>query len=170
MVDARGVELDGQGHARAGLQLTGVHADAQTAGSSRGEHLSRLLGGERPALAEDVDPACVGGARVEHRSRHQVDVRIRIVGVFGRHHVRPEERGLVGHLARQPQHPGLVVDCQAVAALDLEGRRALCQQLRDEAGESRPQRALVGGAGGGDRAPYSAGGIRLARHPRLELR
>ena len=131
------------------------------------EDSPRLVCVERAALAEDVDPLRVRGGGVEHRARHQVDVRRR-VGVGG-HHVGAQEGGVLGELTGDGQAARLVLRGEAVAALDLQARRTLplhlLHQLRDVAG----QLLVGGGTGGGDGGADAAGGVGLASHPGLEL-
>ena len=170
MVHARSVERHGELHAFAGAELAGVNAHTQPAGRARREHTPRLFDRERAGLAEDVDPAGVRRAGVEHGARDEVDVGVGVVGVLGRNDVGAEEGDLVGDGRRDRDEPRLVVDTQPVAALDLDGRRALPVELADEPLHPRAQLRIPGRAGRRHRAADPAGRVRQARHARLELR
>ena len=65
----------------------------------------------------------------------------------GRAHVRSEERRLVGDFAGQAQQPGLVLDGEPVAALDLDGTGALGVHFRDPGAEQGSQLVIRGVAG-----------------------
>ena len=129
-----------------------------------------LVGVEGAALAERVDPARVRRACLEHRPAHERDVGRRVVGQLGWHHVRAQEGRLRGQRPRDRQRPCLVGDREPVAALDLDGRRALAQHLRHQ--RPGPGRQLLVGRRSGrlDRRTDATGGVRAARHPGLELR
>ena len=86
------------------------------------------------------------------------------------HDVGAEERRLLGELPGDRQDAGLVVDGQAVAALDLDGGRALAAHLGDQPGDVAGELLVGGGAGGGDGGADAAGGVRRAGHPGRELR
>ena len=66
VVGGGGAELDRELHARAVAELVGVHARGQAALEAGGEDRARLVAVEGALLAEDVDPAGVGRAGVEH--------------------------------------------------------------------------------------------------------
>ena len=72
VVGARGTELDGEPHARAGRELVGVHPQAQPGVPAGLQDGAGLVGVERVRgrrLAEHVDPPGVRGAGGEHRRR-----------------------------------------------------------------------------------------------------
>jgi len=121
------------------------------------------------ALAERVDPARVRRARRQHLADDEVDVRVGVVGVLGRHHVRAEEGDLVGDLAGEPHEALLIGDREAVARLDFERRGALRVQLGDERGEPGPQLVVGRRSRGGDGRADAAGLVAPARHARGEL-
>ena len=129
VVDRGQAQLAGKPHPRAGPELVGVEPSTKAFRLACLENRARLGFVERAALAEHVDPLRVLGAGVEHRPGHQVDVPTGVVGVLRRHHVRAEERRLVGDLPRDRQAARLVEDGEAVAALDLERRGALAPHL-----------------------------------------
>jgi hypothetical protein len=113
-----------------------VHAQAESRGAPGGQHGAGLVAVERVRagrLAEDVDPAGVRGAGVEHRAGDEGKVVGRVDA--WRADVRAEERRLVGDLAGQAQQAGLLLDAEPVAALDLDGAGALAAQLRDPGGQ-----------------------------------
>ncbi len=65
VIDARGAELDGEGHPGTVPELVAVHAREQPGADARAQHGPRLVGVEgvrRAGLAEHVDPAGVGRA------------------------------------------------------------------------------------------------------------
>ena len=95
MVGRGRADLDGDLHAGAVLQLVGVDARRETAGSTGAQDLARLVAVEGAAVAEHVDPARVRRAGLEHLPDHQRDVVVRAVGVLRRHDVRAEEGDLV---------------------------------------------------------------------------
>ena len=160
-------------------ELVAVHPHAEAGGRAGLEHASGLLGRERAALAERVDPARVRGARGEHLADDEVDVRVggsvgvaverRVLAELERHHVRAEERDLVGDLAGESHEALLVGDGEAVARLDLERRRALRVQLGDEAGEPGTQLVVGRGTRGRDGRADAAGLVALPGHARGEL-
>ncbi len=80
-----------------------------------------------------------------------------------------EERGLVGELPGDRQTSGLIMDGEAVAALDLDGGGSLAHHLPDEAGDLSRELLIGCGPGCGDCAPDSPGRVGLARHPGREL-
>ena len=170
VVDRGESQLGGQPDARAGAELVGVQPAPQPLGLAGGEHGAGLVGVEGAGLAEHVDPAGVRGGGLEHRTGDQVDVAGRVLGVLGGHDVRTEERRLVGELPRHGEAARLVEDGQPVAALDLDGRRALAAHLGDEAGDVRGELLVGGLAGGGDGGADPARGVRRPGHPGRELR
>ena len=129
MVDGCRAELDREAHPAALAELVAVHAHAEARGRAGLEDAAGLLGRERPALAERVDPARVRRARGQHLADDEVDVLVGAVGVLGRHHVGAEEGDLLGDLAGEPHEALLVDDREAVARLHLERRGALRVQL-----------------------------------------
>ncbi len=97
MVDGCRAELDREAHAAALAELVAVHAHAEARGRAGLEDAAGLLGRERAALAERVDPARVRCAGVEHLADDEVDVRVGgAVGVVG-------ERGVLAELERAPR-------------------------------------------------------------------
>ena len=92
VVGAGGSELDGELDAGAVAELVGVHARRQALGDSGLEDRAGLLAVEGALLAEDVDPARVRRAGVEHLASHEVDVAVGVV--LRRDDVRAEERRL----------------------------------------------------------------------------
>ena len=76
VVDGCRAELDREAHAVALAELVAVHAHAEARGRAGLEHAARLLGRERAALAERVDPARVRRARREHLADDEVDVGV----------------------------------------------------------------------------------------------
>ncbi len=66
VVGGGGAELDPDLHSGTGTQLVGVDAQSEPLGAARAEDRARLVGVERAPLAEDVDPAGVGRALLEH--------------------------------------------------------------------------------------------------------
>ena len=74
MVGRRGAELDAELHAGAGAELVGVDAQPEAGRAAGLEHRARLVGVERAALAEHVDPARVRRARGEHLAADERDV------------------------------------------------------------------------------------------------
>ncbi len=122
VVGRRRAELDGDLHAGPVAELVGVDARLQALLDPGLQHGARLLAVERAPLAEDVDPARVRRARVEHLAAHEVDV---VVGVVpGRDDVGAEERGLGRVGPRDLQRAALVLDREAVARLALDRRGA----------------------------------------------
>ena len=124
VVDAGRAELDREPHARARTQLVAVHAQPEPGRPTGLQHGTRLVLGEGVGgvrLAEHVDPAGVRRGGRQHRAGDQIDVAGPVVPPLRRHDVGPEQRGLGGDLAGDPQQPGLVVDGEPVAALDLHG-------------------------------------------------
>ena len=155
-----------------------MHAHAEARGRTGLEDAAGLLGRERAALAEGVDPSRVGFASREHLADHEVDVRIGTtsraavvtrIGELPGNHMRSEECDLVGDLVSQPHETLFVGDTQAVARLDLEGRGALRVQFGHERRETRTQRLVGRGPSSCHGRSNSARGISLARHARGEL-
>jgi hypothetical protein len=172
VVHAGGAELDRQQRARPVPQLVAVHPQAQPRVAPGGQHRARLVAVEgvgRVWLAEDVDPLRVRGSRRQHRPGDELDVCRAVAGRLGRHHVRPQERRLLGELAGDAQRPRLVLDGQAVAALDLHGGRALGPHLRHAGGDQPRELGVVGRPGGRHRHPDAAPVVPLPGHPRGEL-
>ena len=170
VVDARGAQLDGQRHPRAGAELVAVHPQAQARRAAGLEDGAGLVAVERvraARLAEHVDPSRVRGAGGEHRAGDQREVLV--ARRAGRNDVRPEERRLGRHLRGQAERALLVRDGQPVPALDLDGRGALGAQLGDPGAEQRAQRGVVRGPGGGDGRGDPAPVVALAAHPGGEL-
>ena len=139
VVDARGAQLDGQrarpGRGRAGCRAPAGPGPAARPASStaRASSPSNACGLRR--LAEHVDPAGVRRAGGEHRAGDQGEVV-----VAGR---RPAgttcaPRNVVSAVTSrgQAQRALLVRDGQPVAALDLDGRRALGAHLGDPGGRA----------------------------------
>jgi hypothetical protein len=84
--------------------------------------------------------------------------------------VRAEKGGLAGEFVCDLKDAALGGDVQAVAALDLNGGGARAVHLGEQAACVRAQLALTRGARGRNRRHDAAAGVRLPRHPRLELR
>ena len=76
VVGGGGAELDRDLDARAVAELVGVHARRQALGDPGLEDRAGLLAVERAVLAEDVDPARVRRAGVEHLALDEVDVGV----------------------------------------------------------------------------------------------
>ena len=112
--------LDRELHAGAEAELVAVHAQAEPRVAARLEHGARLVGVEGALLAEDVDPARVGPARVEHLAADQLDVVVRAAVVLGRHGVRSEEGHVVGQLGGDRARAALGLGLEPVAGLDLQ--------------------------------------------------
>ena len=178
MVDAGRAELTGELDAGAEAELVAVDPEPESAGPARLEDRAGLVaveGVRRVRLAEHVDVcrwarvAPIGEEGVEHGSRDEVDVVAPSVGVLGRHDVRTEEGRVGGELAGDPQRAQLVLDGEAVAALDLHRRRALRPGLGDAGGDEGPQLVVGRGAGRGDGDRDAATVVGPSRHPRGEL-
>ena len=108
VVDGCRAQRDGEPHAVAGAELVAVHARQQPARDARPRARARLSARERAALAEDVDPARVRRARVEHLAADEVDVVVAAVGELRRHDVRAEEGDLGRDLGGEPGEARLV--------------------------------------------------------------
>ena len=157
-------------HAGTGPELVRVHPGQEPGGAAGRQDRGRLVGVERPPLAEHVHPAGVRRARVQHRAADQVQVPGPVALVLGRHHVRPQEGDLGGDLRGQRDRAGLVGHGQPVAGLALQRGGALGHHLPGQTGQVGPQFLVRGGPGGRHRAADPAGLVRLAGHPRRELR
>jgi hypothetical protein len=83
--------------------------------------------------------------------------------------VGAEEGHLVGELGGQAQRALLVGDAEAVAALDLDGRRAERPHLGDPGPQQGAQLVVARGSRGADGHPDPAAVVGRARHPRGEL-
>ena len=94
-------------HARPATELVGVDAQAEPGVAARGEHRPGLVGVERAALAEDVDPAGERRAGVEHLAADELDVVVRAVLVLGRQQMGAEEGDVVGQLRGDLAEPPL---------------------------------------------------------------
>ena len=94
------------------------------------EDRAGLVAVERAALAEDVDPARVRRAGVEHLALHELDVGVGVV--LGRDHVCAQEGSLVGARRGDREAAALVGNGQPVAGLGLDGRGAGAQRLGDQ--------------------------------------
>ena len=129
---------------RAGPELVGVQPQPEPGRLSRLQDRSALVGVERPALAEGVDPPGVRRARGEHVAANQRDELVGSALVLRGHDVGAEERRLGGEVAGDPEQPGLVGDGAAVAGLDLNRR---------DAGPIEPRRAGCGRARRARRRP-----------------
>ncbi|MDH6189065.1 hypothetical protein M2168_002097 [Streptomyces sp. CZ24] len=169
VVGAGRVELDGELDAGAVAELVGVHAWDEPPGASGGEDGAGGVAVEGAAFAEDVDPAGVGRAGVEHGAGDQVHVARRVAGVLGGDDVRAEIGDLVGVGGGDAQGAGLVLDGEAVAGLGLEGGGALAQRLGEVAGDVGGERLVAGGPGGGDGGADASGAVRAAGHAGGEL-
>ncbi len=169
VVGRGGVELHGELDAGAVRQLVGVDTGVEPFGAARGEDGAGLVAVEGAALAEDVDPAGVRGAGVQHRAGDQVDVAGRVVGVVRGDDVGAEVGDLVGVAGGDAQGAGLVLDREAVAGLGLQGGGALPQSLREVVGDVVGELLVGGLAGGGDRGADAARGVGLPGHPGVEL-
>ncbi len=172
VVDAGGAELHGELDAWPVAELVAVHAQPETCLTTRLEDDPGLLTGERVGrggLAEHVDPAGVGCGRRQHGPGDELEVCRAVRGILARHHVRPQEGGLLGELGGDAQGADLVVDREAVPALDLDGGRALGAHLRDAAGHEGAQGVVVGRPGGSDGDPDAATVVGLPGHAGREL-
>ena len=173
VVHAGGAQLHGELYAGAGAQLIAVHAQPESGRPTGGEHLAGLLAGERMrgmGLAEHVDPAGVRGGGLQHRPGDQLEVAGPVGAVLRRDDVGAQERGLGGELPGEPQRPGLVLDGQSVATLDLHRGGALPAHLGDPLPQQVPQFVVAGGPGRGHRRGDAAAVVGLAGHPGGELR
>jgi len=77
VVDAGRAELDGEPHPGAGGELVPVHPEPEAGIAPGLEHGTRFVaveGVRARRLAEDVDPAGLGGAGREHLAGDQLDV------------------------------------------------------------------------------------------------
>ncbi len=99
----------------------------------------------------------------------EVDVCRPLRRVLAGHDVRAEEGRVRGELAGDAQAAQLVVEGQAVAALDLDRRRALGPHLGDAGRHEGAQLVVARGAGRGDRDGDAATVVGRARHPGGEL-
>ena len=173
VVDAGRAELDRELDAGAVAELVAVDPQpeprARPASSTARASSSVKACAECGSQKTSTQRAC-GAAAVEHRPGHQVEVCRSVAGVLGRHDVRAQEGRLGGELARDPQRPRLVLDGEAVATLDLDGRRALGAHLGDAGRHEPAQRGVVSRPGRGDGHPDPATVVGRAGHPRGELR
>ena len=136
MVRRCAAELDGELHAGAGSELVGVEAQPEPGRLSRLQHRPTLVGVERPALAEGVDPPGVRRTRGEHVAADQRDELVGSALVRRGHDVGAEERRLGGEVPGDAEQPGLVLDGGAVPGLDLNRRDAGASSLVEpDAGE-----------------------------------
>ena len=83
--------------------------------------------------------------------------------------MRAQEGGLVGELTGHGQAAGLVVDGEPVAALDLDGGRALAAHLAHQRRDVARQLLVGRGPGRGHGGADAAGGVRRPGHPGGEL-
>ena len=169
VVDGGQAELGGQPHPGAGAELVGVQPAREAGGRPGGEDGAGLVGVEGTGLAEGVDPAGVRRRGLQHRTGDEVDVPGRVVGVLGRDDVGTEERRLLGEEPRHREAAGLVVDGQAVAALDLQRGGALAAHLLDQPRDVGGELLVGRGAQRGDGGADAARGVGLAGHPGGEL-
>ncbi len=165
MVDRRALEFDCELDTGARPELVAVQAPFESCAATCVQHRAALLGVERAALAEGVDPARMRRARVEHRAAHQRDVVVGAAVELRRHDVSAEECRLVGQLLADAQQPGFVVWCEAVTGLDLDRRDAGGARLGPTLLGERAQQFVVGGAGGVDRRAHSPCFVRTTGHP-----
>ena len=110
-----------------------------------------------------------GAAAAQHRAGDQVHVAGPVVPPLRRHDVGPEQRGLGGHLAGDPQQPGLVVDGEPVAALDLDRRGAGGPELGHPGRQPAAELVVARCPGGGHRGGDPAAVVGLPGHPGGEL-
>ena len=146
-----------------------MHAQAEAGSAARLEDPARLVRVEGALLAEDVDPARVRPAGLEHLAADELDVFVRAALVFGRHRVGPEEGDVVGELAGHGARAPLGLRLEPVARLDLEVRDPGPERL-GAAGAGEPAELVLGGVagrGGGDPDPGRR--VRPARHAGGEL-
>jgi len=80
-----------------------MHPRLQARGDSRAQDDPRLVDVECALVAEHVDPAGKRSAGVKHLARHQLDVALSVIAVFGGHHMRTEKRGFTGELVSNGQ-------------------------------------------------------------------
>ncbi len=150
-----------------------MDSQPQTGLARSGEDGAGLVLGEgvrRVRLAEDVGPLRVGRAGFQHRSRDEIQVCRPLTPRFRWHDVRAEKRCLRGEFARDVEGSGLVLDSEAVAALDLDRRRALVTHLADPSTDELAQPFVGGGPGGSNGDADASTVVALPRHPRGELR
>ena len=163
-------------------QLLCMQLDRQPEFGGSVEDPRHLRHGKGDPLAEAVDgidqPLGMGCAQA--RNGDFVKVGVGTVRVFGWHGMGCEpagddpHRALDRQTARGAQHLQLVLDAQAIAGLDLDGRGALCQQCIQSRQRRREQRILGGGAGGAHRGQDAAAGagdllVSRALQPHLEF-
>ena len=174
VIDAGRAELDRQLYPRSGAELVAVHAQAEAgrcgrlrarsgprrrrrraANAARRRRRSSARTGARPAAS----------AR-STRSTYPARSPAYSAGTTW----APRNVVSVVNSAGDPQCPDLVGNGQAVAALDLHGRRALSPHLGDARRQQPRQLVVAGGAGRGDGAADATAVVRLAGHPGRELR
>ena len=110
VVDGRAAELDGQLHARARPNWLACRRRPSPAARPASQHGAALVGVERAALAEGVDPAGVRRAGGEHRAADERRRSRRHGRRTRRHDVGAEERRLRRELGGDAQAACLVVD------------------------------------------------------------
>jgi len=142
VVGRRAPELDGEPYARPVAKLVRVKSQPESGRPARFEHRPTLVGVERALLAERVDPPRRRGTCGQHLAAHQCDVVVDPPVVLLWHDVRPEERGVLGQLTGDPEETCLVLRCEAVARLDLDGRRARSPCFGTPEGSERSQLGL----------------------------
>jgi hypothetical protein len=167
VVDARGAQVGGEPGAAEVALLLRVEFGQQAVGASRLEDAAGLLDGEGAVLAEDIVVAGEAG----HRDRgdglvaDEAHVRVGIVAVLGGHGVRREEGGDdglgagVGEAAGRAQELQLVGRGEAVAALDLDGGRAVAEHGREEAGRAFDEGVFGEGPRGADGVQDATAGL-----------
>ena len=126
-----------------------MEAQAEAGAASGLEHGTALLGVNAPGLAEGVDPAGVRGAAGEHLAADELDVVVRPAGELVGNDVGTEERRLGVIIPATPSRRCSRVDRQAVAGLDLDGRRPRALGLGVQGGRLDTQ--LVGARPAGGR-------------------
>ena len=105
VVHGRRPQLDRETNAGPETKLITVYAQPETSVAAGLEHRSRLVGVERALLAEDVDPARVGPARVEHLAADQRHVVVRAAVVLAKYRVRSQEGHVVGQSGGHSARP-----------------------------------------------------------------
>ena len=170
VVDRDQAELGGQPDAGAVAELVGVQPSAQAPGGARLGASARAWSASNAPRSQNTSTQRAYGAQASSIGPVTSATYSSGVAALG-HHVRAEERGLVGELPGDRQAARLVADGQPVAALDLDRGRALPPHLVRPARATWPVELLVGrGPGGGDGRADAAGGVRRPGHPGGELR
>ena len=169
MIHRGRAEFDGQPHAITPCELVGMHPQAQPLCLGRLEDSPRLISVEGPALDEDIRPARMRCARVEHLPAHKIDVVIGAIGILCGHDMRAEEGRLLRHGPCRDERARLVMHGEAVPGLGLDCGRALAERLSSKARGIGGELLVGGSARGRHGGADTPGGVRRARHARIEF-